>query len=134
MSAPISFQTAVTLQQSGGVGKGAPTAAQPGSETKQAVIAARARAKLPLFHYADPGEPSELDLAFLLLPGVRLVQKKTARYRALPSDPKNWYRHVHLGYFPTRAEAALEILLWIRAGKPDAKAWRASRSAQRKQS
>lgn len=102
------------------------TAARPGEAAKVEVMAARRAAGAALFHPADAdSDPVRLEAALLEMnvracPGIETVVRKGLgeRFRARPRHPKTG-RRVHLGYFPDRVQATLEIFLWVGRGCPE---------------
>lgn len=108
-----------------------PTHARPQTEEKIVVMTSRRIAKKQLFHPGDAGasprDPGEflLDLAYALVKGVyrdvriyRGVNGEPVKVVLWRAQPIHEGKRVHLGHFPTRADACLKVLSWQAAGHP----------------
>lgn len=118
-----------------------PTAAavEPG-KLKISVLAARAKARVSLFHPEDFSLPVTDEavrdfiwskVTYGRIRGVFQTSRRgQIRFCAYPFCATRG-KHVYLGYFPTRADACREIVMWTAAGCPDG--WQERRKAERRE-
>jgi hypothetical protein len=99
-----------------------PTKSHPGTPEKIAAMIDRRDAGQQLHHTGDAAAevtPARLtalmtDVAYSCVSGVELTKKR----KPWRGRPRFAGQRVHLGYFPTRAEACVAVIAWRQAGCP----------------